>query len=112
MFTVLFRCAGVRVEVPVGGLCVRLVFGGQSITWRVKNGASETSVGGNSVKQCIGYGGDGAADSLYSATIAGFNAAFKAGTLSSERLVQMYLKRIEAFDAQGPKIKGKSRAGA
>jgi amidase len=41
---------------------------------------------------------------LDSVTIADLNAAFKAGTLSSEQLVQMYLKRIEAFDEQGPKI--------
>jgi len=42
--------------------------------------------------------------SLESVTIADLNAAFKAGTLTSEQLVQMYLKRIEAFDEQGPKI--------
>ncbi len=41
---------------------------------------------------------------LDSATIADFNAAFKAGTLTSEQLVHLYLKRIEAYDAQGPKI--------
>jgi amidase len=41
---------------------------------------------------------------LGSATIADLNAAFKAGTLTSEQLVQMYLKRIEAFDKQGPRI--------
>jgi amidase len=41
---------------------------------------------------------------LQSATIADINAAIDAGALSSEKLVQMYLKRIEAYDKQGPKI--------
>jgi amidase len=38
------------------------------------------------------------------ATIAEINAAFDAGTLTSEQLVQMYLARIEAYDKQGPKL--------
>ncbi|MCP5144182.1 MAG: glutamyl-tRNA amidotransferase [Gammaproteobacteria bacterium] len=42
--------------------------------------------------------------SLADATIADLNAAFAAGTLTSERLVQMYLRRIEAYDKQGPAI--------
>ncbi len=41
---------------------------------------------------------------LASATIADLNAAFKAGTLSSEQLVKMYLARIDAYDKHGPKI--------
>jgi len=41
---------------------------------------------------------------LESATIADINAAFKAGTLTSEQLVKMYLARIEAYDDHGPKI--------
>lgn len=41
---------------------------------------------------------------LESATIEDLNAAFKAGTLTSEKLVQMYLKRIDAYDKQGPAI--------
>jgi len=41
---------------------------------------------------------------LASATIADIDAAFKAGTLSSEQLVKMYLARIEAYDKHGPKI--------
>lgn len=41
---------------------------------------------------------------LASATIADLNAAFKAGTLTSEQLVTRYLARIEAYDKQGPKI--------
>ncbi len=41
---------------------------------------------------------------LASATIADLNAAFKAGTLTSEQLVTRYLARIEAYDNQGPKI--------
>lgn len=38
------------------------------------------------------------------ATIADINAAFKGGTLTSEQLVQLCLKRIEAYDKQGPRI--------
>lgn len=41
---------------------------------------------------------------LAAATIADINAAFKAGTLTSEQLVTWYLARIEAYDDQGPKI--------
>ena len=38
------------------------------------------------------------------ATIADLDAAFAAGKLTSEQLVGMYLKRIEAYDKQGPAI--------
>lgn len=38
------------------------------------------------------------------ATIADLNAAFKAGTLTSEKLVALYLRRIETYDEQGPSI--------
>ena len=41
---------------------------------------------------------------LTSATIADFNKAFAAGTLSAEQLTQLYLKRIEAYDEAGPKL--------
>ena len=41
---------------------------------------------------------------LTSASIADINAAFDAGALTSEQLVQMYLDRIEAYDEAGPKI--------
>ena len=42
---------------------------------------------------------------LDSATIADFNAAFNAGTLTAEKLVQMCLARIEAYDRQGPALR-------
>ena len=42
---------------------------------------------------------------LDSATIADVNAAFKAGTLTAEKLVQMCLARIQAYDRQGPAIR-------
>jgi amidase len=42
---------------------------------------------------------------LDSATIADLNAAFRAGTLTAERLVQMCLARIEAFDRRGPALR-------
>ena len=41
---------------------------------------------------------------LSTATLADINAAIDAGALSSEKLVGMYLKRIEAYDKRGPKI--------
>src|SRR5258708_6861314 len=39
---------------------------------------------------------------LDSATIAELNAAFDSGALTSEKLVQMCLARIQAYDHQGP----------
>src|SRR5687767_8885890 len=42
---------------------------------------------------------------LDAATIADINAAFKAGTLTSEKLVQMSLTRIEAYDRKGPTLR-------
>src|SRR5712691_11642244 len=39
-----------------------------------------------------------------SATIADINAAFDAGTLTAEKLVQMCLARIAAFDRKGPAL--------
>ena len=41
---------------------------------------------------------------LSEATIADINAAFDAGSLTAERLVELYLARIEAYDDQGPKL--------
>lgn len=41
---------------------------------------------------------------LSTATLADIHAATEAGALSSEKLVGLYLKRIEAYDKQGPKI--------
>jgi len=41
---------------------------------------------------------------LSTATLADIQAATDAGALSSEKLVTLYLKRIEAYDKQGPKI--------
>jgi amidase len=41
---------------------------------------------------------------LDQATIADLNAAFAAGTLASEQLVQRFLARIEAFDRKGPAL--------
>ena len=41
---------------------------------------------------------------LDSATIADLNAAFNAGTLTSEQLVEMCLARIRAYDRQGPSL--------
>jgi len=42
---------------------------------------------------------------LDSATIADINAAFDAGTLTSEKLVQLCLARIKAYDRQGPALR-------
>src|SRR6201993_3414985 len=41
---------------------------------------------------------------IETATIADLNAGFAEGTLTSEQLVSAYLKRIEAYDKQGPAI--------
>jgi amidase len=41
---------------------------------------------------------------ITTATIQDINAAFDAGSLSSEKLVQMYLDRIAAYDQTGPAI--------
>jgi amidase len=41
---------------------------------------------------------------LDAATIAEINAAFDAGTLTAEQLVQMCLARIQAYDRQGPAL--------
>ncbi|MDH4063361.1 MAG: amidase family protein [Acidobacteriota bacterium] len=41
---------------------------------------------------------------LDQATIADVNAAFQAGTLTSEALVKFFLARIEAFDRKGPAL--------
>ncbi len=41
---------------------------------------------------------------LSTATIADINAAFDAGALTSEKLVQLYLNRIAAYDKKGPNI--------
>lgn len=42
---------------------------------------------------------------LDAATVADLNAAFKAGTLTSERLVQLSIARIEAYDRKGPNLR-------
>ena len=41
---------------------------------------------------------------LESATIAEINAVFDTGVLTSERLVQLYLNRIEVYDTNGPRL--------
>lgn len=41
---------------------------------------------------------------LSTATVRSINAAFDAGTLTSEKLVSLYLERIKAYDRQGPEI--------
>jgi amidase len=41
---------------------------------------------------------------LASATVADLNDAFDSGALTSEKLVKLYLKRIEAYDKKGPAI--------
>jgi amidase len=41
---------------------------------------------------------------LADATIADLNAAFKKGTLTSEKLTSLYLARIEAYDKKGPTL--------
>lgn len=45
-----------------------------------------------------------AAITVETATIADLQAAFEKGTLTAEKLTQIYLARIEAYDKSGPKI--------
>jgi len=49
-------------------------------------------------------GASAATIDLPNATIEDIQTAYKSGTLSAEKLTQLYLKRIEAYDKQGPKI--------
>jgi amidase len=42
---------------------------------------------------------------LDAATIADFNAAFAAGTLTAERLTQLFLARIDAYNLRGPNLR-------
>ncbi len=49
-------------------------------------------------------GADAAEFNLQTATIEDINKAFDAGALTSEKLVQLYLNRIAAYDKQGPHI--------
>lgn len=50
------------------------------------------------------FSAEGTEFRLEDATIADINNAFDAGILTSERLVQLYLNRIEAYDKQGPAL--------
>ncbi len=49
-------------------------------------------------------GANAATLELGTATMAELQSAIDAGTLSSEKLVQLYLARIEAYDRKGPKL--------
>ena len=59
-----------------------------------------------SLAAIIAFAGSAGAQSLSlsEATIADLNAAFDAGSLTSERLVTLYLARIEAYDDDGPRL--------
>jgi Asp-tRNA(Asn)/Glu-tRNA(Gln) amidotransferase A subunit family amidase len=46
----------------------------------------------------------GATFDLSTATLADIQAAIEAGALTSEKLTQLYLARIEAYDKRGPKV--------
>ncbi|MDE2806314.1 MAG: amidase family protein [Gemmatimonadota bacterium] len=52
----------------------------------------------------IGEAAFGQSIPLSEATIADLNAAFASGSLSSERLVSLFLARIRAYDDQGPRL--------
>jgi amidase len=53
---------------------------------------------------CLPLAAHAADFDLSTATLADIHAAKAAGALSSEKLVQLYLARIAAYDQQGPKI--------
>ena len=64
-------------------------------------GAGLAACGGQAV------GGDAdvsRADSLHETTIRAIHDAFASGTLSCQQLVEHYLRRIEAYDDQGPEL--------
>ena len=42
---------------------------------------------------------------LENATIADFNVAFESGTLTSEKLTELFLARIDAYDRRGPSLR-------
>jgi amidase len=52
----------------------------------------------------IGQSAGAATFNLTTASIADINAAFDTGALTSERLVRLYLARIQAYDKNGPRI--------
>jgi amidase len=52
----------------------------------------------------IGANSYAATFDLTTASIEDINSAFNAGALTSEKLVELYLARIEAYDKRGPKI--------
>jgi amidase len=52
----------------------------------------------------VTYAADAATFDLSTATIADIQAAIDAGALSSEKLVELYLNRIAAYDQKGPKL--------
>jgi amidase len=52
----------------------------------------------------LAFAANGASFDLSTATIADINSAIDAKALSSEKLVRLYLNRIEAYDKQGPRI--------
>ena len=52
-----------------------------------------------------GTRGQAATFDLQTATLADIQAAMDSGALTSEKLVQLYLNRIEAYDKKGPKLK-------
>ena len=56
-------------------------------------------------EQAIALQADSATVPLDEASIADFNAAFNAGSLSSERLVQFFLARIDRYDKRGPALR-------
>src|SRR5688572_17436983 len=74
----------------VRNVCVKLVAGGMAA-------AIATPIFAAAAPERIEF-------NLQTATIEDINKAFDAGALTSEKLTQLYLNRIEAYDQQGPKI--------
>jgi amidase len=53
---------------------------------------------------CVASSASAATFDLTTASVEDINAAFDSGELTAEKLVRLYLKRIEAYDDKGPKI--------
>ncbi len=58
-----------------------------------------------SIALCMGTLAFADTINIQTATIADLNKAFATGKLSSEQVVEAYLKRIEAYDSKGPSIR-------
>src|SRR5262245_1682702 len=77
--------------------------GGKEMVWRWKQWCN-LEVNCCAFTAAFNVPARGAGLNIETATIADLNAAFADGTLTSEQLVSAHLRRIDAYDKQGPAI--------